>query len=250
MDVTEITVKTALGRSRIPGVDFAINPYLGCAHGCRYCYASFMGKYSRHHPGAPWGSFVEVKVNIAAVLAGELRRRRRPGTALLASVCDAYQAVEARHRLTRGCLELLREHGWGVEILTKSPLVTRDLDLLRGFENVSVGFSLTTDDEAVRQVLEPGAPPLARRLDALRELHQAGLFTWAFLGPLLPMNPERLYELVNPYVERVLIDALNYRRMVSQLYHRQGWDYELTDDYARETTRTLRRLFGKKAEVV
>jgi len=250
MDVTEITIKTALVRSRIPGVDFVINPYLGCAHGCRYCYAAFMGKYARHHPGATWGSYVEVKVNLVAVLEAELRRRRKPGTALLASVCDAYQPVEARYRLTRGCLELLREHGWGVEILTKSPLVTRDLDLLLSFESATVGFSITTDDETVRRILEPQAPPIARRLDALRELHQAGISTWAFLGPLLPLDPERLHELVNSYVGRVLIDALNYRRMVSQLYHRHGWDYELTDDYARETTRTLKRLFGAKAAAV
>ncbi len=247
MDVTEITCKTALVRSKIPGVDFVVNPYLGCAHGCRYCYAAFMGRYARHHPGAPWGSYVEVKANLVEVLGRELARRRQPGVALFASVCDAYQPVEARFRLTRGCLELLRQHGWGVDILTKSPLVTRDLDLLKTFTRASVGFSLTTDSEEVRRLLEPGAPPLARRLDALRELSRAGVSTWAFLGPLLPLDPVRLHELVAPYVERVLIDALNYRRLVSQLYHRHHWDYELTDDYARQTAAALRRLFGDQA---
>lgn len=76
MDLTEITAKTVLVRSRIPGVDYVINPYLGCGHGCRYCYAAFMRRYARHHAGAPWGSFVEVKVNLAAVLSHELAGKK------------------------------------------------------------------------------------------------------------------------------------------------------------------------------
>ena len=88
MDVIEIIIKTALVNSRIPGVEYVINPFLGCAHGCRYCYAVFMRKYSHHHPTAPWGSFVEVKVNIIEVLRSELRRKRQRGRVLLSSVCD------------------------------------------------------------------------------------------------------------------------------------------------------------------
>ncbi len=189
MDVTEITVKSALVRSKIPGVDYVINPYLGCAHGCRYCYAVFMRRYSRHHAAAPWGSFVEVKINLLDILRSELRRKKQPGRALLASVCDPYQPVEARYRLTRGCLEILREHGWGIDILTRSPLVTRDLDLLREAPEVSVGFSIPTDDDRVRHLLEPQAPPIAARLQALKTLHAAGLHTWVFVAPMLPMQP-------------------------------------------------------------
>ena len=100
MDVLEIRIKSALVRSRIPGVDYVINPYLGCGHGCRYCYAVFMRKYS-HHPKLPWGSFVEAKINIAEVLDSELGRKRRQGRALLSSVCDPYQPLENRYRLTR-----------------------------------------------------------------------------------------------------------------------------------------------------
>lgn len=163
MDITEITVKSALVRSKIPGVDYVINPYLGCAHGCRYCYAVFMRRYSRGHAASPWGSFVEVKVNLPDILRAELHRKKQPGRALLASVCDPYQPVEARYRLTRTCLELLREHGWGIDILTRSPLVTRDLDILQGLSNVSVGFSIPTDDDRVRHLLEPQAPPIPAR---------------------------------------------------------------------------------------
>ncbi len=165
MDITEITVKAALVRSKITGVDYVINPYLGCAHGCRYCYAVFMRRYSRHHSAAAWGSFVEVKINLPDILEAELRRKKQPGRALLASVCDPYQPVEARYRLTRGCLKILQEYGWGADILTRSPLVTRDLDILKEMPEVSVGFSIPTDDDRVRTSWSPRrrpSPPASR----------------------------------------------------------------------------------------
>jgi DNA repair photolyase len=243
VDVTEITAKTILVRSRIPGADYVINPYLGCAHGCRYCYAVFMRRYARHHPGAPWGSFVEVKVNLARVLTAELARKKQRGRVILSSVCDPYQPVELRYRLTRGALEILAEFGWGIDILTRSPLVLRDLDLLSAIPGVSVGLSIPTDDDRVRQRLEPQAPPIPARIATLKKLAQAGLSPWVFIAPMLPMNPVRLYELIGPYVGEVMMDPLNYRHRIGQVYRRHRWDYELTDAYARETRATLRRLF-------
>ena len=250
MDVTEITTKTALVRSRIPGVDYVINPYLGCGHGCRYCYAVFMRKYSRQHAGTPWGEFVEAKTNIADVLRDELRRRRRTGTALLSSVCDPYQPAERRYKLTRRCLEALREFGWGIEILTRSPLVTRDIDLLSSSLGASVGLSIPTDDDRVRRIVEPNSPPIGSRIATLKKLREAGIETWAFIGPMLPMNAAALHEMVSPHVSRVLIDALNYRAQVAVLFRREGWDYALTDEYAEETGVELKRLFGARAESV
>ncbi len=83
MHITEITSKSALVRSRIPGVEYVINPYIGCGHGCRYCYAVFMRKYSRNHQTTEWGRFVEVKTNIAETLRSELARKRKTGTATI-----------------------------------------------------------------------------------------------------------------------------------------------------------------------
>jgi DNA repair photolyase len=242
MDVTEITVKSALVRSKIPGVDYVINPYLGCAHGCRYCYAVFMRRYSRHHASSPWGSFVEVKVNLPDLLRLELRRKKQPGRALLASVCDPYQPVEARYRLTRNCLEILRQHGWGLDILTRSPLVTRDLDILRDAPGVSVGLSIPTDDDRVRALLEPQAPPIAARVQALAQLHAAGIHTWVFVAPMLPLHPDRLYEAVAPHIDHLMVDGLNYQQQVQALFRQHGWDHALTAVYARETgARLLQR---------
>ena len=246
MDVTEIRTKSALVRSRIPGVDYVVNPYLGCGHGCRYCYAVFMRKYSHHHRTAAWGSFVEVKINIADVLLSELRRKKVPGRAMLASVCDPYQPVESRVRLTRKCLEILSEYGWGIDILTRSPLVTRDLDIFSRYPKVTVGLSIPTDDDEVRKVLEPQAPPIGARLAALKKLHEAGIQTWVFVAPMLPMNPGRLFEAIEPYIANLMVDPLNYRNQVREIFLRQGWDYALTDDYAAETGAILRRLWGER----
>jgi len=248
MRLTEITCKTALVKSGIPGVDFVINPYLGCAHGCRYCYAVFMSRYARQHRGAPWGSFVEVKVNLPQVLAAELRRKRPRSRALLASVCDPYQPAEGRYRLTRRCLELLGEFGWGVDILTRSPLVTRDLELLAATPGATVGLSIPTDDDRVRRVLEPQAPPIGARVAALKQLHQAGLNPWVFIAPLLPLNPARLHDLIGPFVSHVLTDPLNYRRQVQHLFRRQHWDYALTDEFAAQTRAELLKVFGSRLQ--
>jgi len=250
MNVTEITIKTALVRSGIPGVDYGINPYLGCGHGCLYCYAAFMTRYARHHASSRWGTFVEAKVNIVEILRGELSRKRRKGSVMLSSVCDPYQPAELRYGLTRGCLEVLREFGWGFDILTRSPLVTRDLAFLKTAPGVSVGLTIPTDNDSVRRILEPNAPPIAGRIDALRKLHDAGIDTWAFVGPMLPMDPAGLFEALDPHVNHVLIDRLNYRSKVEGLFRRHAWEDALSERYALETEEVLLRLFGKKAESV
>ena len=247
VDMVEIHTKSALVRSGIPGIDFVINPYLGCGHGCGYCYAAFMTKYSHGHAGARWGSFVEAKVNIADVLAGELSRKRRTGAVLMSSVCDPYQPAERRYKLTRRCLELLLRAGWKVDILTRSPLVFRDVDLLVS-PRVSVGLSVPTDDDRVRRALEPAAPPIGSRLVVLKKLKDAGVDTWAFIAPLLPMNPEALYKALSPLVGFVLIDPLNYRSQSEWLLRRHGLEQALTDDFARGTAAKLKELFGAKAK--
>ena len=244
MQITEITAKTALVRSKIPGVNYVINPYLGCGHGCRYCYAVFMRKYARHLRQTPWGSFVEVKVNIAAVLRAELARKRQKSRAFLSSVCDPYQPVELKYRLTRQCLKLLQEYGWGISILTRSPLVCRDLDLLAACPDVSVGLSIPTDDDKVRRVLEPNSPPIGARVAALRRLKEAGLTPWVFIAPMLPLSPEKLHELLAPYASRVMLDPLNYRSQVRALFIKHGWDYALTEAYAAATRDRLEQLFS------
>jgi len=215
MILREIACKSILTRSGISGVDYALNPYVGCGHGCVYCYAVFMKRFTGHTE--EWGTFVDVRVNAAERLAREVRRAR-PGQVLLASVTDAYQPLEAKYGLTRACLEVLVGQEFPVSILTKSALVLRDLDVIRQLRDVEVAFTIATLDDTLRRRFEPGAAPIAQRLEALARLSAAGLETWAFCGPLLPglsdgeEAVDALFrELRQAGVRRVLVDSLNLR---------------------------------------
>jgi DNA repair photolyase len=134
MKVQEITAKSVLNPSKI--LDFCLNPYTGCAISCKYCYARlFMKRYSGHHE--PWGAFVDVKVNAPELLKKQLLRAKR-GSVWISSVCDPYQPLEAKYRLTRRCLVELLEHQFPVFVQTKSKLVLRDLDLFKKFHDIEV----------------------------------------------------------------------------------------------------------------
>jgi len=238
--VREIRAKSILSRSGIPGVDYCVNPYVGCTHACRYCYASFMKRFTAHTE--PWGAFADAKVNAAEVLEKELRRARA-GSVMLSSVTDPYQPLEERLGLTRRCLEALLRHRFPVDILTKSPLVLRDVDLLEGAAGVEVGITVTTDDEEIRTIFEPGAPPIRARLQALRELFARGVRTYAFIGPILPMNPDRLAEELRPCTSYVYIDRMNYPKKTVGLYRSRKLDDWLDPDFSQEVLEQLVRGF-------
>jgi DNA repair photolyase len=212
--VREIRCKSILTKCGISGIDYAVNPYVGCGHGCIYCYAVFMKRFTSHTE--EWGRFVDIRVNAADVLAKQLKRAK-PGTISLGTVTDAYQPLERRYRITRACLEVLAPYpAFTVSILTKSALVLRDLDVLRQLGNIEVAFTITTLDEELRKRFEPGASPVAARLDALARLADTGIRTWAFYGPALPLlsdgeeQIEALFrELKRVQVDHVLVDSLN-----------------------------------------
>lgn len=212
MKIGEATCKSIINRSGIEGVDYAVNPYIGCAHGCTYCYARFMTRW--YHKGERWGTFVDVKKNAIDCLAKDVGKRKK-GVILFSSVTDAYQPVEKKYGITRGLLEELVDHDFPVEILTKSSLVTRDKDVLERFDQVEVGLTVTSFDEKVRRVFEPGASPIEERLEALKLFSDAGIPTYAFLGPLLPFlsetDLEMLLNTLADRVGRVLVDRLNIK---------------------------------------
>ena len=236
MKITEIAARTILTKTGIGGLDYCLNPYTGCGHGCRYCYATFMKKYSGHEE--PWGEFVDAKVNAPDLLKRELRRRRE-GEVILSSVTDPYQPLEARFKLTRACLELLAMSDLSVSILTKSALVTRDLDIFKRMGNLEVGLTVTTDREEMRKLFEPHASSIAARIEALKTLKTAGIATHAFIGPLLPMDPEALAEALAPHIERVMIDRMNYPWKVRETYRRHNLMEALEEQYFQDTTEAL-----------
>jgi DNA repair photolyase len=261
MVIREIACRSILTKSGIPTVDYAVNPYVGCEHGCVYCYAVFMKRFTGHKE--EWGEFVDVRINAPQVLARQLKRMR-PGSVTLGTVTDAYQPVERQYELTRDCLQALQPyHDFPTTVLTKSTLVLRDLDILRKMPGVEVAFTITTLDETVRDLLEPRASPIHERLEALSALHEAGIRTWVFFGPALPVLSDsaeavdRLFAVcAEAGVARILVDTINlkgssWKRLSLTLQEHYP---QLVDDYRRilrdptNHTRTLTRAVARAAD--
>jgi DNA repair photolyase len=204
MLIKEINSKAILSSSKI--YPYVINPYTGCQHGCTYCYARFMKRFTGHRE--PWGQFVDIKVNASALLQQDIKKKK-PDRVWVSGVCDPYQPLEAKYKLTRQCLEILVDHGWPVTVQTRSPLVLRDIDILKKGKDVEAGFSITTADDSMRILFEPAAPSIEERLRALGELSQAGIHTYVMIAPILP-GAEELPKLLAGKANRVRLDRMNY----------------------------------------
>lgn len=202
--------RTALSSSRLPGLDYSLNPYRGCAHNCAYCYAPPL----LHLDRTRWPD-VEARINIPQVLRREVKVKK-PGIVGLSTVTDPYQPAEKEYELTRKCLSLLLKRGFAVNVQTKSDLVLRDRDVLGSSDQVAVGITITTLEDTVSSALEPEASPPRRRLQALRRLAEADIYTYVFWGPLLPSLTE---EEVPAYVEafarhgahEIMVDTLHIK---------------------------------------
>ena len=231
MPVVEIEAKSILVKSKLPDTDYVVNPYTGCVFGCYYCYASFAGRLVGE-PVANWGNYVYAKVNAVPLFETELARLRRRGRApsiLLSSVTDAYQGAEKTYRLTRGILEALAREPYPgiVGILTKSPLVLRDVALLAAIPRAHVGLTVTTTDDQLSRFLEVRAPVASRRLETLAQLNAQGITTYAFVGPLLPhfrYQPaalEALFaELARAGTRSLYVEHINLRPYIQQRLQR------------------------------
>jgi DNA repair photolyase len=239
MQVREVHARTILSKSLVS--DYAVNAYVGCQHACAYCYAKFMKRFTGHEE--EWGGFVDVKVNAPELLAKEVLKKKKPGRVWISGVCDAYQPLEKKYQLTRRCLEILVGAGWPVRVQTKSPLVLRDLDILKQAKDVEVGFTITTADERMGQLFEPGAPPIAKRIEALETLHAEGIRTFAMIAPLLP-GAEKLPALLKDSADSVLVDRLNYH-YADAVYKKYGMQWAMKDSFFREKGDELRKAFEK-----
>jgi len=213
--VRETKCKMILNRTSIS--DYSLNCYTGCAHGCVYCYARFMQRFHPHLE--PWGQFVDVKVNAVDVLQQQLRRAK-PGEVFVSSACDGWQPIEAERGLTRRCCELLLEHGFQVNVLTKSALVLRDMEMFCG-HSARIGVTVTTLDERLRRLWEPRSSSVEERFRVLEQAHQAGLKTAIMFGPLLPFLSDSqasinamLQQAADLKVDVIWVDALNPRPRV------------------------------------
>ena len=224
MIVKEVYAKQILSKSKV--TDYTINPYVGCEHGCTYCYARFMKRFTRHKE--KWGQFVDVKINAVSLLQREIQKRRI-GKVWISGVCDPYQPLEVKYELTRGCLGILLAYDWPITIQTKSPLVLRDIDLLKQFTDCEVGLSITTAHDGIRRLFEPNVPPINQRIETLSKLHSAGLQTFAMIAPILP-EAEQLISRLKGNVDYILIDKMNYH-YADWVYKKHKIEYALSEEF-------------------
>jgi DNA repair photolyase len=231
MIVREVLAKTILSVSQV--YDYVVNPYTGCQHACSYCYARFMKRFTGHKE--PWGEFVDVKVNAPDLLRKEITRKKKSGRVWVSGVCDPYQPLESKYKLSRQCLEILKQHNWPVTVQTRSPLVLRDIDVLKDMNDLEVGLSITTADDKIRKLFEPGAPPIKARIKALAALHKEGVRTFAMVAPMLP-GAEGLVPILAGNVDYIIVDRMNYHH-ADWVYKKHGLNEGLSDDFFYRTGR-------------
>ena len=213
-----VDCKRALSPSGLPGIDYALNPYSGCSHGCVYCYAPEV----THSEWRGW-RLPGVRQNIASRLSREIGPLH--GTIGIGTSTDPYQYVERRFELTRQCLEIIARKGMPVNIMTKSDLFLRDADLLSRMTH-AVGVTVTCTDDSVAKRTEPGAPLPSVRLDAMREAVDSGLSVYGLIGPIMSSLEGHESDLVDAVVSTgvraVCIDRLNVRPLLGERLSRMG----------------------------
>lgn len=201
-----IECKSVLTKSNLPVSDYSVNPYVGCTHACKYCYASFMKRFTNHPE--PWGEFLDVK------FWPEIKHPEKyAGKELFfGSVTDPYNPQEETYRRTRTLLEQLQGSGIKLSIQTKSDLVLRDLDLIRTFPDARVGFSINTLDETFKDDMDKAAS-IERRLSAMKQLHDAGIRTTCFISPIFPgiTDVEAIIDRVKDQCNLIWLENLNLR---------------------------------------
>ena len=208
MDIIEkeIQVKDYLTKSNLPASDYVINPYVGCPHGCKYCYASFMKRFTGHKE--EWGTFVDIKRCDKKINTKKLENK----TVFLSSVTDCYNKFEEKYKITRKILKELINVNCNLNISTKSKLILRDLDLLKQMKNLMVSMSINTLDENFKEDMD-NASSIKERLNTLRTLHENGIYTVLFMSPIFPYitNFKDIIEISKEYIDEYWFENLNLR---------------------------------------
>ncbi len=204
--IRDVETKTIMTKSSLPVGGYSVNPYVGCTHGCKYCYASFMKRFTGHTE--PWGTFLDVKH------WPEIRdpQKYRGQRVVIGSVTDGYLPQEEQFGNTRRLLEQLRGSGAEILICTKSDLVIRDIDLLKEMGKVTVSWSINTLDEAFRADMDK-AVSIERRLAAMKQVYDAGIRTVCFISPVFPgiTDFEAIFQRAKDQCDLVWLENLNLR---------------------------------------
>ena len=237
------------------GFTHSLNPYSGCAYSCRYCYVREMP--IQRFKDIPWGEWVEIKTNAAEIYRKEiikLQKKNNPVNIFMSSATDPYQPIERKTNITRGILEeMLLNPPDFLQIQTRSPLITRDIDLLVKLNEkckLLISMTVETDREDIKQIFAPYAPGIKLRIKALKELHDAGIATQASISPALPFTPD-FPKLLNGIVDHIWIDTLHIgdgamgkrseRLGMPKLFEEHG----LTDWYRKDIHIAIKKYFHK-----
>jgi DNA repair photolyase len=192
--IRKIQCKSAIGKCGFPGGGLAVNPYVGCGHDCQYCYARFMRRFTGHDQ-EQWGTFVDVRENIAEVLekqlANKYKNKKRNAQWIrqviyVGTVTDPYQPIEKEYELTQKVLKVLANYENPISLLTKADLVLRDLDILKQIREIDINVTINTVDEKWANLIEPNAPSIERRFTAIQKLSEAGITVYLMMGPYWP----------------------------------------------------------------
>jgi len=206
MVVKEIDVNDYLTKSNLPASDYVINPYVGCSHGCRYCYASFMKRFTGHTE--EWGEFIDIKRCDKKIDLDKISHKN----VFLSSVTDCYNKYEEEYSITRNILEQLINSDCNLSISTKSKLILRDLDILKKIKNLVVCMSINTLDEKFREDMDR-ASSIKERLETLKTLHENGIYTVLFMSPIFPYITDwkEIIEVSKDYIDEYWFENLNLR---------------------------------------
>lgn len=204
--IQEISTKSIMTKSNLPIAGYSVNPYVGCPHGCKYCYASFMKRVTNHPE--PWGTFLDVK-NWTPIRNPQ---RYKGKSIIIGSVTDAYHPLEEKYKRTRLFLEQIQGSGANLIITTKSDLVLRDLDLIKTFPNPLVSWSINTLDEKFRADMD-SASTIEQRINAMKIFHNAGIRTTCFISPIFPGITDVLaiIEQIKDKCDYIWLENLNLR---------------------------------------
>ena len=204
--IKEISTTNYLTKSKLPSADYVINPYVGCTHGCKYCYASFMKRFTGHKE--EWGTFIDVKICNKKINKEKIIGK----TIFLSSVTDCYNKVEEKYKLTRNTLNQIKDVDCIINISTKSKLILRDLDLLKQCKHLIVSISINTLNEDFRNDMD-NASTIKERIEILKVLHENGIYTVLFMSPIFPYITEwkEIIEKTHNYVDEYWFENLNLR---------------------------------------
>ena len=204
--ISEIEVQSVMTKSSLPVGGFSVNPYVGCPHACKYCYASFMKRFTGHTE--PWGTFLDVKHWKPIANPHKYDGQR----IVIGSVTDGYNPYEEEFCRTRRLLEELKGTNAEIMICTKSDLVLRDLDLLKKFPKVTVSWSINTLDEQFRMDMDR-AVSIERRIEAMKKVYEAGIRTVCFVSPIFPgiTDVKSIIGRVRDFADLIWLENLNLR---------------------------------------